>query len=102
MLSSRSGYLSTIFYKNIVGIQINHGLGGLASNPGTEKRFSLLQTVQTGSGATQYWGYFQGAKRTEPEVDRSPPSSIEVKNDWSHTSVPHLRLHDVDWDKFTF
>jgi len=29
------------------------------------------------------------------EDDHSPPSSAEVKNSWSHTSTPPLRLHGV-------
>jgi hypothetical protein len=29
------------------------------------------------------------------EAGRSPPSSAEVKNAWSYTSAPPIRLHDV-------
>lgn len=35
------------------------------------------------------------------EVDRSPPSSAEVRNEWSYASTP-VCLHGVDGDKFTF
>jgi hypothetical protein len=35
------------------------------------------------------------------DVDHSPPSSAEVKNDWRCTSAPHVCLHDVDGDSFT-
>jgi hypothetical protein len=34
---------------------------------------------------------FQGVKRPELEVD-SPPSSAEIKNQWSYTSIPHMPL----------
>jgi hypothetical protein len=34
-------------------------------------------------------------------VDHSPPSSAEVKNEWSHSSAPLMCLHGVDRDNFT-
>jgi hypothetical protein len=40
-------------------------------------------------------GYFLGVKRPEREADHSPPSSAEVKNAWSYTSTPPIRLHGV-------
>jgi hypothetical protein len=36
-----------------------------------------------------------GVKRLGREVDHSPPPSAEVKNAWSYTSTPQLRLHGV-------
>jgi len=30
------------------------------------------------------------------EADHSPPSSVEVKNTWSYTSTPPIRLHGVE------
>jgi hypothetical protein len=36
-----------------------------------------------------------GVKRSGREADHSPPSSAEVKNAWSYTSTPSLRLHGV-------
>jgi hypothetical protein len=36
-----------------------------------------------------------GVKRPGREVDHSPPSSAEVKNAWSYTSTPPIRLHGV-------
>ena len=36
------------------------------------------------------------------EVDHSPPSSVEVKNEWSYTSVPSIYLYGLDRDTFTF
>ena len=32
------------------------------------------------------------------DVDRLPPSSAEVKIEWSHTSTPPIRTHVVDGD----
>jgi hypothetical protein len=36
-----------------------------------------------------------GIKRPGREADHSPPSSAEVKNAWSYTSTPPLRLYGV-------
>jgi hypothetical protein len=36
-----------------------------------------------------------GVKRPGRKVDHSPPSSAEVKNAWSYTSIPPIRLHGV-------
>jgi hypothetical protein len=36
-----------------------------------------------------------GVKRQGREVDHSPPSSTEVKNEWSYTSTPPTPLHGV-------
>jgi hypothetical protein len=40
-------------------------------------------------------GSFPGVKRPGREADHSPPSSAEVKNTWSYTSTPPIRLHGV-------
>jgi hypothetical protein len=36
-----------------------------------------------------------GVKRPVREADHSPPSSAEVKNAWSYTSTPPIRLHGM-------
>jgi hypothetical protein len=36
-----------------------------------------------------------GVKRPGREADHSPPSSSEVKNVWSYTLAPPVRLHDT-------
>jgi hypothetical protein len=36
-----------------------------------------------------------GVNRPGGEADHSPPSSVEVKNAWSYTSIPTIRLHSV-------
>jgi hypothetical protein len=38
---------------------------------------------------------FSGVKRPAREADNSPPSSAEVKNAWSYTSITPIRLHGV-------
>jgi hypothetical protein len=63
--------------------------------------FSLHHRVQNGSGAhpASYpmgtGGSFTGDKVPGREADHSPPSSAEVKNAWSYTSTPLIRLHGV-------
>jgi hypothetical protein len=37
-----------------------------------------------------------GEKRLWGDVDHSPPPSAEIKNEWSYTSTPHIRLHGVN------
>ena len=45
---------------------------------------------------------FNGYRRSFPGVlpgrdaDHSPPSSAEVKNEWSYTTMPYIRHHGVD------
>jgi hypothetical protein len=36
-----------------------------------------------------------GVKRPRCEADHSPPSSAEIRNAWSYTSTPPIRLHGV-------
>jgi hypothetical protein len=36
-----------------------------------------------------------GVKRPAREADHSPPSSAEVKNAWSYTFTPSIRLHSA-------
>jgi hypothetical protein len=49
-----------------------------------------------------YGGSFAGLKWPGHEVDHSPPSSTEGKNEWIHTSTPIIRLQGVEGDKFTY
>ena len=48
-----------------------------------------------------YRGSFPHEKRQGREVINSPPSKAEVKNGWSYTSSPPIRLHGVDKENFT-
>jgi hypothetical protein len=58
------------------------------------RNFSLRHRVKTGSGGqlAPYpmgkWAVCSGIKRPKREADNSPPSSAEVKNAWSYTSIP--------------
>ena len=36
------------------------------------------------------------------EIDHSPPSGAEVKNEWSYTSAPPVCPHWIDKDVFFF
>jgi len=38
----------------------------------------------------------------EREVNHSPPSNAEVKNEWDCTSASPICRHDVDREDFTF
>jgi hypothetical protein len=48
-----------------------------------------------------YHGSLPLVKRPGREFDHSPPSSVEVKNEWSYTSTPPICLIYVDRDSFT-
>jgi len=56
--------------------------------------FSLLQNAKTVSGAHTAscsmgtGGSFSGVKRRERDVNQAPPSSAQLKNEWSYTSTP--------------
>ena len=41
-------------------------------------------------------------KRQGYEVDQSPLTRIEVKNEWSYTATPPTSLHGVNMGNFTF
>jgi hypothetical protein len=47
-------------------------------------------------------GSSPGLKQLEREVDHSPAISADVKNEWSYTPTPPIRLHGTENDKFTF
>jgi hypothetical protein len=88
-----------------VGIALCYGL----DDRGSRVRFSgvglgifLFTTAsRTALGPTQppiQWvleALSLGVKRPGRETDHSPPSTAEVKNAWSYTSTPPVRLHGV-------
>jgi hypothetical protein len=86
-----------------VGIALGYGLDDRSSMvrfPAGAGNFSLHHRVQNGSGSPSqppiHWvpgSLSLGVKRPGREVDLSPPSSAEVKNAWSYTSTPPIRLH---------
>ena len=47
-------------------------------------------------------GSCRGLKGPWRDVDYPPPSSAEVKNEWSCTTIPPIRLHGVDGDDISF
>jgi hypothetical protein len=63
--------------------------------------FSLHHRLENGSGAhsasfTMIPGALSlGIKRPGREADHSPPTSVEVKNEWSYNPTPPIRLHGV-------
>jgi len=52
----------------------------------------------------QLWGpsSILEVKRPGSEVDRPPPVSVKVKNEWSYTSARPTHLHGMGRDNFTF
>jgi hypothetical protein len=75
----------------MIGVRVPAGAGN----------FSPHNRVQTGCGAhpascpVGTKGSFPGVKRPGREADKSPPCSAEVKNVWSYTSTPPVRLHSM-------
>jgi hypothetical protein len=47
-------------------------------------------------------GSLKGAKRLRRNLDHSPLPCAEVKNDWSCTCAPTIRLHGSETNDFTF
>ena len=45
-------------------------------------------------------GSSKGVNRMGREASHSPPSSTEVKNEWTHTCTPPIRLRGTDRDTF--
>jgi hypothetical protein len=41
-------------------------------------------------------------QRPGHEINYPSPSGIEVKNEWSYTSISSVRLHGVGGENFTF
>jgi len=46
--------------------------------------------------------YFLGVKHLRCGAGHSPPSSAEIKNEWSRTSPPPTRLRGLDRAEFNF
>jgi len=69
-------------------------------------RSSTYRNVETSAGAhlasylIRIEDSFPRVKPPERAADHSPPSTVEVKNDWSYTSTPPIRLHGVYKDTF--
>jgi hypothetical protein len=87
-----------------VGIALGYGLDDRGSRirfPAGAGNFSLHHPVQNGSGAypASYTmdtrGFFPGVKAVGREADHSPLATAKVKNAWTCTSAPPIRLHGV-------
>jgi hypothetical protein len=88
------------------------GIATICGDTGFELRgrqiFSLLQNFPErfwdppGLSFNMYCGFFLLVKRLGCEVNQSPTSSAEVKNEWSYTSTPPICLHGVDRENFVF
>jgi hypothetical protein len=87
-----------------VGIATGYGLaiGVLAFDSRRRLGIFLFTTVsRTALGPTQppiRWvpeALSLGVKRRVREADHSPPSSAEVKNAWSYSSTPPIRLRGM-------
>jgi hypothetical protein len=87
-----------------VGIALGYGLdyrGSRVRFPAGLGIFLFTTTSRTSLGPTQppihlvQGALSLGIKRPGREADHSPPSSAEVKNAWSYTSTPPVRLHGV-------
>jgi hypothetical protein len=70
----------------------------MGSNPGRAKKLFSSRKIQAGSGSpfilsvNGYREFFIRLKRTEQEAVHSPPPSAKVKNEWSYTSSPFIRI----------
>jgi hypothetical protein len=83
------------------GIATSYVLDGPGFESWNGKETHLFsKTVQTGSEA--YPATCPMGMRVPPlparKVHHSPPSSVEVKNEWSDTPAPPTYLDDVDKD----
>jgi len=75
------------FVGSIPGGKLGIFLFATASRPALVTTQSPIQWIR---GAL-----IPGLKRPEFEADHSTPSSAEIKNVWSYTSTPPIRLHGV-------
>jgi hypothetical protein len=84
-------------HKTLVGIATDYGLDGQGSVPDRDKRFSVIHSIQTGSGVhpASYTmgtgGSFLDGKEGH-EADHPPLSSAKVKNG----AIPPLQ-HTSSW-----
>jgi hypothetical protein len=49
-----------------------------------------------------YWDSFPRIKRPERDIDHLPPSTADVKIEWSYASTPPICLHGVKRDSIPF
>lgn len=77
-------------------------------NTGRRKKFSLLQNQSNWFWGLSsilfnlYCGSFPAIKQLWRELDHSPPSGAQVKNEWSYTPTTPILLQGTNRDNFTF
>jgi hypothetical protein len=64
--------------------------------------FSSPKSFRHSVGPNGYRDPSPGVNRQGREVHHSPPSTAEVKNEWSYTSTPPVYLHGLDTASITF
>jgi hypothetical protein len=70
---------------------------------GSNHYFSLSETSSFDPGLRQLAiQLVPGIKRPECKDHDSPPSSVEIKNEWSYSSTPRVYLHGVFRDNCAF
>jgi len=73
------------------GFESRQGLGILLFTTVSRRSLGTTQPlIQWVAGALSL-----GVKRPRCEADHTPPPSAEVKNAWSYTAAPQIRLHGV-------
>jgi hypothetical protein len=106
-LVSRCKVIAKLFFyyfsscDSSAGVALGCGLDDRGSGvrfPAESGNFSLHHRVQDGSGAHQASyptgtrGSFLGVQRSGREAEQLPPLSAEVRNAWSYTSIPSIRI----------
>ena len=85
----------------VVGVKTSFGMDGPGFESRQERGISSLKFVDRFRGPTSLlfreggwgnWSYFQGVKPQRREVDQSPTSSAEVKNEWRNPLFLHASL----------
>jgi hypothetical protein len=66
------------------------------------KTFSLVLGPNQPHNLMGTGGFFPVLKRPGHEVDNSPPSSFEFKNEWQFTYIPLICIHGVDRDNIFY
>jgi len=72
------------------------------SNPSRDKKYHTGCRAHPTSCSEGTGFLSQKEGRRGPDVDRSPPSAIKVKNEWSCSCVPSMCLDGVDRTFYSF
>jgi hypothetical protein len=94
----RLKFLTTLITSSLVSIvtRLRAGRSGFDFRWGQRRDVLLFATAPRHTvGYVGTWGFSLWIKLPGREPDHSPPSSAEVKNAWSYTSIPATCLHGV-------